>query len=137
MAGPTDLVMSNGVHARIWRIDLSTYEREVERYGGHEGIEWAEALFEADSGPVLRILELLDPEERADTPWRLALRGCHELLLDLGLDLEARTTVLARKALEELLVALAGSDHPLAPAFEGSTTSTRSFWRQRRPGPSA
>src|SRR5262249_735709 len=33
---------------RVRRMQLDTYEREVERYGGPDGIELAEALFEAD-----------------------------------------------------------------------------------------
>ena len=32
---------------RVWRLQLDTYEREVERYGGPEGVALAERLFEA------------------------------------------------------------------------------------------
>jgi thiopeptide-type bacteriocin biosynthesis protein len=130
---------------RIWRLDLATYEREVERYGGNAGIEFAEDLFEADSEAVLSIVEQLDIEDGADARWRLALRGCHLLLVDLGFDLAARTDVLRRSraafgvehrvdksfegklgqrfrperaALETLLSARVGADHPLDPGFE-------------------
>jgi thiopeptide-type bacteriocin biosynthesis protein len=130
---------------RIWRIDLGTYEREIERYGGDDGIELAEQIFEADSEATLSIVELLDAEEGADARWRLALRGCHLLLVDLGFDLAMRTEILRRvrasfgaehrvdkpfegklgaryrperTALEALLAAPADADHPLSPGFE-------------------
>ncbi|MDP8931941.1 MAG: lantibiotic dehydratase, partial [Actinomycetota bacterium] len=41
---------------QIWRVQLDTYEREVERYGGDRGIELAEQVFQADSDAVLAIL---------------------------------------------------------------------------------
>jgi thiopeptide-type bacteriocin biosynthesis protein len=130
---------------RVWRIDIGTYERETERYGGDEGIELAERVFEADSEAVLAIVEQLDAEEGADARWRLALRGCHLLLTDLGLDLPARTELLRRlragfgaehrvdkafegqlgkrfrperPALEALVAPSPSDDHPLAPGFE-------------------
>jgi thiopeptide-type bacteriocin biosynthesis protein len=130
---------------RVWRVDLATYERETERYGGDEGVELAEALFCADSEAVLSIVEQLDAEGGDDARWRLALRGCHLLLVDLGLDLAARTEVLRmaraafgaehrvdkafegklgqryrpeRVALEALLAVPAGGGHPLDPGFE-------------------
>src|SRR5262249_25822369 len=42
---------------RLWRIQFDTYEREVERYGGLEGIELAERFFHADSEAVLSLAE--------------------------------------------------------------------------------
>src|SRR5262249_39737372 len=38
---------------RLWRVQLDTYEREVERYGGPGGVVLAERLFHADSEAVL------------------------------------------------------------------------------------
>lgn len=122
------------------RLQLDTYERELERYGGPVGIELAEAVFEADSEAALAIVELLEGDAGADARWRLALCGMHRLLLDLGFDLERRTALLRRAraaygaehhadvvlerglgqrfraergSLEELLSAPAGSGHPL------------------------
>lgn len=130
---------------RVSKLQLDTYERESERYGGPDGIELAEALFEADSTAVLAIVGLLDADDGADARWRLALRGMHLLLVDLGLDLTQRTEVLRRvrasfgaehhvdvgfekqlgakyrverPALEELIATLPGTDHPLSPGFE-------------------
>ena len=81
---------------RIWKMQLDTYEREVERYGGPEGIALCERAFQADSEAILEILAMLDGDEGADFRWRLALRGCDMLLTDLGLTAETRLPVLAR-----------------------------------------
>lgn len=129
---------------RLWKLQLDTYEREVGRYGGPEGIELAEAIFEADSAAALAIVRLLDADE-GDERWHLALRGMHVLLLDLGLDLVRRTEILrnvrasfaaehrvdagvekqlghkfrtARPALEALVTTAVGAGHPLDPGFE-------------------
>ncbi|WP_239470153.1 lantibiotic dehydratase [Archangium violaceum] len=80
----------------LWRVQLDTYEREVERYGGGEGVRLAERLFHADSEAVLSILEGLSGDEGAETRWLLALKGVTLLLEDLGLEAETRHGVLSR-----------------------------------------
>ncbi|HRG96598.1 MAG TPA: lantibiotic dehydratase [Polyangiaceae bacterium] len=129
---------------RLWKLGLDTYEREVERYGGPDGIELCEAIFEADSDAALGIVERLEADEGADARWRLALRGMHLLLVDLGLDLRQRIELLRgarasfgaehrvdvaferalgkkfrseRAALEALLSCPVGTDHPLDAGF--------------------
>lgn len=77
----------------LWKVQLDTYERETERYGGPEAILLAERLFQADSETVLELLELLPGDEGADARWRLMLCGMDRLLSDLGLGLEARLKV--------------------------------------------
>jgi thiopeptide-type bacteriocin biosynthesis protein len=79
---------------RIWRVQLDTYERETERYGGPEGILLAERLFHVDSEAVIAILEMLEGDEGADFRWRLALRGIDMLLGDLQFDPETRMSVM-------------------------------------------
>ncbi|HEX3554829.1 MAG TPA: lantibiotic dehydratase [Thermoanaerobaculia bacterium] len=76
---------------RLWKVQLDTYEREVERYGGPEGMLLAESIFEADSDAVLAIVDMLEGDEGADVRWRIALRGADMLLTDLGLEGEERT----------------------------------------------
>jgi thiopeptide-type bacteriocin biosynthesis protein len=78
----------------VWKVQLDTYEREVERYGGPAGIELCEQLFHHDSEAVVELLRLA--EDRADQRWWLALLGMGRLLDDLGLDLDARQSVLCR-----------------------------------------
>jgi thiopeptide-type bacteriocin biosynthesis protein len=130
---------------RLWKVQLDTYEREIERYGGPAAIELAEQLFEADSEAVLGIVSLLSAEGGSDARWRLALVGCERMLNDLGLAPEVGQETIKRgraafgaefKAdaqleralgekyrkerplLEALLSAAALSEHPLAPGLE-------------------
>jgi thiopeptide-type bacteriocin biosynthesis protein len=79
---------------RVWRVQLDTYEREIERYGGPEGMLLSERLFQVDSEAVLAILEMLEGDEGADLRWRLALRGIDMLMGDLRMDPETRMRVL-------------------------------------------
>lgn len=86
-----DPLLSDG---RLWRMQLDTYEREIERYGGPEGMLVSERLFQVDSEAVLAILEMLEGDEGADFRWRLTLRGIDMLVGDLRLDPESRMRVL-------------------------------------------
>jgi thiopeptide-type bacteriocin biosynthesis protein len=69
----------------VARVQLDTYERELERYGGPDAIENVEAIFEADSEAALALLEL-----QTDQRWRAALLGMHRLLDDFGFGLDDR-----------------------------------------------
>jgi len=129
----------------MWRLQLDTYERELRRYGGDEGIELSEDLFRHDSEAVLGIVRTLWGDRGLDARWRLTLFGIDRLLDDFGLD-DARRCEWARrfrdgfarefaaggktkralgeryraerKALDELLGLEAGDDHPLAPGVQ-------------------
>lgn len=70
---------------RVARLELGTYEREVERYGGDAGMELSEQIFRHDSDAVLAIVERLSGDEGLDARWRLALAGTDRLLDDFGL----------------------------------------------------
>jgi thiopeptide-type bacteriocin biosynthesis protein len=129
---------------RIWRVQLDTYEPEIERYGGAEGVVLAERLFHADSEAVLAIVELLTGDAGTDARWRLTLRGIAMLLADLGLSPDVQHAVLKsagesfagefridadlkrqlgakfrqeRASLEALLDANRDAESPLAPGF--------------------
>lgn len=71
-------------------VALDTYHRELERYGGDEGIEIAEQIHAADSDAVLEVLGMLDGEELADARWRLCVYATDRLLADAGLDMQQR-----------------------------------------------
>jgi thiopeptide-type bacteriocin biosynthesis protein len=82
---------------RLARVALDTYEREIDRYGGVEGIGPAERIFAADSEAVAEIVALLLASGgAADARWRLALAGAARLLGDLGLDDAAAGAAIAR-----------------------------------------
>lgn len=137
---------------RLWKVQLDTYQREIGRYGGPDGIEPAEHLFWADSEAVLGIVMLIEGDEGADARWRLAVAGVDRLFTVLGLDLEAKVGVAQklresftrefkaslplkkqigdrhrkeRKPLEELLAAAPDGDHPLAPGLEALERGAR------------
>ncbi|HEX7318357.1 MAG TPA: lantibiotic dehydratase [Pyrinomonadaceae bacterium] len=82
----------------VWRFQLDTYEREIERYGGAEGITLAEELFHADSEAALAVVEILARAQREDISERrrLAVLGVDLLLDDLGFDLSAKSSFVKR-----------------------------------------
>jgi thiopeptide-type bacteriocin biosynthesis protein len=81
---------------QLWRVQLDTYEREVERYGGEAGILLAERAFHADSEAVLAIVGQLTGDAGAELRWRVALRGIDLLFDDLGLTLEQKRAIAGR-----------------------------------------
>jgi thiopeptide-type bacteriocin biosynthesis protein len=82
-----DPLLSDG---RIWNMQLDTYVRELERYGGEAAMPLCERIFQADSEAVLSIVEALSGDAGADARWRLALAGFDRLYDDLGFDLPGR-----------------------------------------------
>ncbi|TSC34141.1 lantibiotic dehydratase [Corallococcus sp. Z5C101001] len=79
----------------VHRVQVDTYEREVERYGGDAGMPLVEQWFHADSDAVLELLDTVVGDDGADARWRLTLCGIDTVLTDLGLDLEGRRQLLA------------------------------------------
>lgn len=80
---------------RLWRVQLDTYEREVEALGGPDAIGHVERVFEADSDAVADLVPTLPRGDAGlDARWRLALLGMHWALGDLGMDLEERRALL-------------------------------------------
>ncbi|MEA2126111.1 MAG: lantibiotic biosynthesis protein [Solirubrobacteraceae bacterium] len=69
---------------------FDTYEREVERYGGEEGIRTAEAVFAADSPAVAEIVRLGRQGELPFDVTTVAALSIDDLLDALGLDADER-----------------------------------------------
>jgi thiopeptide-type bacteriocin biosynthesis protein len=70
---------------------LDTYDREIERYGGLEGMELAESLFGADSRAVVDVLAALAPAGKLALERQvLATLTVDDLLMSLGADKTAR-----------------------------------------------
>jgi thiopeptide-type bacteriocin biosynthesis protein len=78
------------------RVEVDTYQREVERYGGVAAMEAAEALFHADSEAVAEVVRACAGDGGADARQRLAPLGVHLLLDDFGVDTVARRALLER-----------------------------------------
>nr|WP_297169238.1 thiopeptide-type bacteriocin biosynthesis protein [uncultured Dysgonomonas sp.] len=65
----------------IWKIQIDTYNRELERYG-HEMIELAESIFYYDSESLLPIISKLRLLPNQNYRWMIALRIIDEFLSD-------------------------------------------------------
>jgi thiopeptide-type bacteriocin biosynthesis protein len=139
----------------VWRLQLDTYLREVERYGGPAGIELAEEIFQADSELVVGVISRVRGEALNDARWRLTLKGIDALLDDLGFDLEAKRRLMERvseefarefhfkdtplrhqiskkfrkeqAAIDLLLDPAKSAEHPLAPLFPLFTLRSRAW----------
>ncbi|WP_257448450.1 lantibiotic dehydratase [Archangium lipolyticum] len=119
---------------RLWRVQLDTYQREVERYGGETGILLAEQLFQLDSEAVLALLSSLGGAVSSPWRWRLALRAIDALWESLGLDMAARGE-LARKLREGLWRQLrpkAALEHQLGARYRQERTELERLFT---PGP--
>ena len=82
---------------RVRRLQLDTYKREIERYGGAEGMALAEQVFQCDSNAALEILDQLEPGDAGlDERWRLTLCSMHHFLADFGFDLETNASLMSR-----------------------------------------
>jgi thiopeptide-type bacteriocin biosynthesis protein len=81
---------------RVWKMQLDSYDRELDRYGGDAGMLLSEQLFHADSDAALAVVDALTGDEGSDARWRLTLRGMDMLLDDLGLDPAAKLALLKR-----------------------------------------
>ncbi|MFN7962452.1 MAG: lantibiotic dehydratase [Thermoanaerobaculia bacterium] len=79
-----------------WRCELGTYEREVERYGGPEGIELVEGLFWHDSEATARLLGSLVGDAGAELRWRLTLLSMDRLLDEFGYELPQKAELAER-----------------------------------------
>jgi thiopeptide-type bacteriocin biosynthesis protein len=88
---------------RCDKFAFDTYEREVERYGGPEGMQAAEALFAIDSRGVVDLLGLAARVDRVT----LAVLTIDDLLCSLGLETDSarlawlKQTVDSRKEVGE------------------------------------
>jgi lantibiotic biosynthesis protein len=83
---------------RIWRVQIDTYEREVERYGGPVGVDLAERLFSADSAAALRLVCEHGGSAGAQQRALLTMAGIDRLLADFGLGTPDRIALFARWA---------------------------------------
>lgn len=109
----------------VWKTQLETYEREIERYGQGEDMLLSERLFQADSEACLDILESFSSASFADARWRLTLRGMDDLLDDLGFDPEGKHAILSglRRSFLEEVRAGASFQHQLGDRFRKERAS--------------
>jgi thiopeptide-type bacteriocin biosynthesis protein len=87
-------VQQHASEGKVSRLQFDTYEREIERYGGLEGVEIAERLFESDSKLVLELLSSISSHLGSGLRWRVAFLSVDRLLSALGFDTAARRQLL-------------------------------------------
>ena len=91
-----DAVGHGQTQGMIHRIRLETYVPEINRYGGPEAVDEAEAFFEADSTMALALMQLDQGE--GDFRERTALMASHALLCDFMLDAAGREEFATERA---------------------------------------
>ena len=75
----------------IWKVQLDTYYRELERYG-KELIEEAESIFHTDSKCILSILKALGKNQQYR--WMISFKLVDSLLTDFSLDLNSKQQIM-------------------------------------------
>jgi thiopeptide-type bacteriocin biosynthesis protein len=65
--------------AYIWKSQLDTYSRELERYG-HQAMEMTETLFFHDSVAVVNVLAQIHGQAQEDLRWLYGLKSVDEIL---------------------------------------------------------
>ena len=74
----------------LWKIQLDTYQREVERYGVNS-MELGEQIFFHDSTMIVDMLSLIEGDEGERIRWLFALRAVDTMLEDFHYDMEQRS----------------------------------------------
>lgn len=132
------LASALGTHG-AWRLQLDTYQRELERYGGEEATELAERLFHADSELAIALLQEAAGENELEARFWLALTSVHVLLCDLGLDLARRLEVVG--ALRALLAGELGGgkafEQALSQRYRGVRGQVEALVKAEAPAPYA
>ena len=73
-------------HDLVWKVQIETYQREIERYGA-DTMQLSESLFFYDSQCFTELLHTLRDEEAETERWRFALASMDALLNDFSCDL--------------------------------------------------
>ncbi|MCK5840405.1 MAG: thiopeptide-type bacteriocin biosynthesis protein [Bacteroidales bacterium] len=73
----------------IWKVQIDTYERELERYGD-ETIELAENIFFYDTILVINLLKKIEIDNASKFRWLISLKATDEFLNDFHYDLERK-----------------------------------------------
>jgi thiopeptide-type bacteriocin biosynthesis protein len=134
-----------GIHAllgtmvqerRLWRLDVTTYTRPLELYGGSAAMRCAEHVFRADSDALVTILRCLGHDASPDEKLLVAMIGVDRLLGDFGLSLEEKYLSIRRSgdALETELCVGAKGRHRLADRFRTLRTAIAAALEHGRVG---
>lgn len=81
----------------VWRVQLDTYQREVERYGGDVGMEVSESVFYFDSEASCSILCKLRELGAIENRWHACLKSWDAFLTAADLSLEQKRDFVRRR----------------------------------------
>ncbi|SEK69521.1 thiopeptide-type bacteriocin biosynthesis domain-containing protein [Aquimarina amphilecti] len=79
----------------VWKIQLDTYQREVERYGV-KTMDLSEKLFFLDSKMIVDFLDMIDGDEGEELRWLFGVRAIDQLLQDFGYTEDDKLILLER-----------------------------------------
>ncbi|MCC8145537.1 MAG: thiopeptide-type bacteriocin biosynthesis protein [Bacteroidales bacterium] len=77
----------------VWKIQVDTYQRELERYGNHL-IEYAESFFHIDSMATQRIIRKILTKKNEDYRWMIALKMMDVFLSQFKFNLQIKHKLL-------------------------------------------
>ncbi|GAA4275168.1 thiopeptide-type bacteriocin biosynthesis protein [Aquimarina gracilis] len=77
----------------VWKIQIDTYQREIERYG-IKTMEQSEALFFHDSTMIINFLDMVEGDEGEELRWLFGVRAIDALLNDFGYDEDRKLKLL-------------------------------------------
>lgn len=82
----------------IWKSELASYEREIERYG-EDWIETAEEIFCIDTSFWLEVLPWIYNHNNGENiRWQISFLSVHQLLNDFSYQLESRAELFGKMA---------------------------------------
>ena len=79
----------------IWKMQVDSYQREIERYGANV-MEMTESIFCEDSKAIVAMIDQTWGEEREVIRWHYTLKLIDVFLTDFGLSLSAKKDLLER-----------------------------------------
>jgi thiopeptide-type bacteriocin biosynthesis protein len=95
-------VLSSSQRRSGLEVQLDTYEREVERYGGPAGIRHAESLFWVDSLMAVRLVSGTLGDDGLAIRWRVAVLSMDVLMRSFGFSVFERLNI-AQQAKREAI----------------------------------
>lgn len=99
----------------IWKVQLDSYQREVERYG-ERTMEEAETVFFHDSRMIVDMLDMIEGDEGERIRWLFALRAVDTMLEDFNFTMEEKYDHITR--LRENFGREFGMNRPLKEQLE-------------------
>jgi thiopeptide-type bacteriocin biosynthesis protein len=79
----------------IWKIQVDSYQREIERYG-IESMDLSETLFFHDSRMIVDMLDMIEGDEGERIRWLFGLRAVDSLLNDFQYSIEEKYDLVTR-----------------------------------------